>query len=261
MRTHLHHLANAGYLLTLGLGAPLAMAETITIRADSWCPFNCVPQSAKPGYMIEIASAALGKAGHKVDYQNLNWSRALAAARDGSFTAVVGASDEEVRENKLIVGAAPLGRSINCFVTHKDGSWQYKGVASLAGRTIGAIQDYAYGDTLDAYFKANPKVIQAVTGDDALLRNLEKLRNKRLDAVVEDQAVLAYTINEKNWQGHYKDAGCERSVTPSGLHIAFSPKHPKAREYARLLQDEVTAMRADGRLKTLLAKYGVPDWQ
>ena len=114
---------------------------------------------------------------------------------------------------------------------------------------------------LTPHFKANPKVIQAVTGDDALLRNLEKLRNKRLDAVVEDQAVLAYTINEKNWQSHYKDAGCERSVTPSGLHIAFSPKHPKAREYAKLLQDEVTAMRADGRLKALLAKYGVPDWQ
>ena len=36
-----------------------ATAETVTLRADVWCPFNCEPDAASPGYMIEIAKAAL----------------------------------------------------------------------------------------------------------------------------------------------------------------------------------------------------------
>jgi hypothetical protein len=37
------------------LTAGFATAATITIRADSWAPYNEEPKSAQPGYMIDVA--------------------------------------------------------------------------------------------------------------------------------------------------------------------------------------------------------------
>jgi len=47
------NLSIIALLLSLFLISP-AIADTITIRADVWCPYNCEPDSEKPGYMIEI---------------------------------------------------------------------------------------------------------------------------------------------------------------------------------------------------------------
>jgi polar amino acid transport system substrate-binding protein len=237
-------------------------ADTISIRADTWCPFNCDPASAKPGYMIEVAKAVFEKAGHKIDYQNLNWSRALAGARDGKFTAVVGAGDQEVTDNHLVTTpAVPLGKNVNCFLVQAGSSWTYTGPASLTTTKIGTIQDYSYGDTLDAFFKSHTGVAQSVTGDDALKRNLEKLGSKRLDAVVDDRAVLLYTLSSNKLTGQFKEAGCENEANSHGLFIAFSPKDAKSPSYAKLLADGVVSMRKSGALKAILDKYGVPDWE
>ncbi|QNM97590.1 substrate-binding periplasmic protein [Chitinimonas koreensis] len=244
----------------LALAATEARADTISIRADPWCPYNCAPGNARPGYMIEIAQAVFGAAGHTVDYQSLNWSRALAEARDGRIVAVAGASDQEIVEYKLVPTPQSLGRSINCFLAPRDSAWQYAGPASLAGLKVGTIQDYSYGLALDGFFKSNPGVAQPVTGEDALDRNLEKLARKRLDVLVDDRAVLLYTLASKKIGSEVKEAGCEKNSGSAGLYIAFSPRNPKAREYARLLAEGMQAMRKDGRLKAILAKYGAPDW-
>jgi polar amino acid transport system substrate-binding protein len=56
----------------------------------------------------------------------------------------------------------------------------------------------------------------------------------------------------------FRNAGC---LKPDEVTIALSPKDPKAKEYAKLLSDTVVAMRKDGRLKSLLTKYGISDWE
>ena len=53
-------------------------AKTITLAADEWCPYNCAEEDkAKPGYMIEIAQAILGKAGYTVEYKTMAFQRAI----------------------------------------------------------------------------------------------------------------------------------------------------------------------------------------
>ncbi len=59
------------------------VAETITLIADEWCPYNCDPESDYPGYIVEIANAIYKVAGYQVQYQNVPWSRALKAVTEG----------------------------------------------------------------------------------------------------------------------------------------------------------------------------------
>ena len=71
----------------------MSQADTWSIRADSWCPYNCEPSDNHSGYMIEIIELAAKSAGHKVDYKIVPWSRALVDVRLGQINGVVGASD------------------------------------------------------------------------------------------------------------------------------------------------------------------------
>jgi polar amino acid transport system substrate-binding protein len=239
--------------------AGAASAETLSIRADPWCPYNCQPDSAQPGYMIEIAQAVFGPSGYTIDYQTLNWSRALKETAEGRYTAVVGAGRQEIAQYGLVAPQNPLGKNQNCFFVNPEQGWRYTGPASLKGRSIGTIQDYSYGEALDAAFKANPGIAQTMTGDEGLRRNIEKLQAKRLDAVLENRDVFTYKTSLLKLQGRFKEAGCDQ--TPDeGVFIAFSPKHPKAKTLAAQLDAGVQRMRRDGSLQRILDKYSVKMW-
>ena len=48
----------------------LLTAKTVVLVADEWCPYNCAPNSDKPGYVVEIAELVFAEAGHTVIYKN-----------------------------------------------------------------------------------------------------------------------------------------------------------------------------------------------
>lgn len=72
-----------------------ATAETLSIRADLWPPYNDEPKSNKPGYMIVVLMEIFLRQGYQLDYQTLSWEDSLEAVRRGQFNAVVGASKDD----------------------------------------------------------------------------------------------------------------------------------------------------------------------
>ena len=242
--------------LLFGFGA---QAATISIVADEWCPYNCEPGSDKPGFMIEIAQKVLGSAGHTVDYKNMPWSRAIDEARKGKFDAIVGAAKDDAPD--FVFPNKPLGVSVSVFAIRKGESWKYTGVESLAGQSVGVIQDYTYEDEFDAYVAANSKdssKVQVAAGETALSTNIKKLEAKRISALVEDESVLNYGLAQEGKSGAFSIAG---DLGASEIYIAFSPAKKESADYAKLLSDGIDKLRASGELKAILAKYGLEDWK
>lgn len=234
-----------------------AYAEPISLRADSWCPHNCDPGD-KPGYMIELATNAFKEAKMDIDYQLLNWARAIAESREGKFVGIVGAAKNDAED--FVFPAQPQGMSRSCFYRKAGTKWEYKGVKSLESIAIGVIKDYTYGDEVDAYIKKNEKdnkKIDVVSGDSPLDINLKKLKAGRIGAFIEDEAVGTYNIDTRKLQSEIEPAGCIKA-TP--LFVAFGPKNPKAKEYAKIMGDYMKKARGDGSLAKILAKYGLKDW-
>ncbi len=247
-----------GITIILNL-APIAEAEVIKLRADVWCPFNCDPKSDKPGYMVEIAKAALEGKGDTIEYQTLNWARAISDARDGKYQGIVGAAESDAPD--FSYPAKPLGRSNNCFYVRSDNAWVYKGVDSLKDISVAVIKDYTYGEPLDAYIKQNEKngkKIDVVSGDNPLELNLKKLDAGRVVSYIEDESVYKNYLLKKGLQPKVKNAGC---LDGNSISIAFSPKYPRGKELAKKLSDHVESMRKDGSLKKLLDTYGINDWE
>lgn len=247
--------------LAVFVAATAAHADTISIRADVWCPYNCDPKDPNPGYMIEVAKAALEPLGHTIDYQSLNWARAITEAREGKYSGLAGAAKSDAPDFIFPASATGVGR--NCFYVKPDNKWEYKGIPSLAGFAIGVIKDYSYDELeLDAYIKEHAKdakKVDIVAGDNGLDLNMKKLQAGRIGALVEEENVIKnYLFTKKLPPTAVKAAGC---VKESELFVAFSPKTPKSAELAKAVADKLEAMRKDGSLKTLLAKYGIEDWK
>lgn len=255
----LKRLVPAVLLAGTALAALPAQADVITLRADEWCPYNCAEDSDKPGYGIEIAKEIFSKAGHTVEYKTMAWARALEEGRKGGIVAVIGADKTEAAD--YVFPDQAVAVIDNTFVVKKGSAWKYAGPASLEKIKLGAIQGYSYSGEVGNYMTAaakNAARIDMVGGDNALEMNLKKLVAGRVDATVDAKPVLAYKLLKLNLADKVEFAG---SVDPSEIYIAFSPANPKSKEYAAILDKGIADLRASGRLKQILDRYGVTDWK
>lgn len=237
-------------------------AETIKIVADRWCPYNCDPTSDHPGLMIEIAQKAFAKHQIAVEYSIMPWTRAIEETRLNKHTAIVGASHKDAPD--FIFPTVAQGWMRNSFFVKKGAPWRYTDMKSLEKISLGAIADYSYNETLDAYIlknKNNPKYVQIVSGDNALDTNVKKLLGGRIGALVEGEYVISYYNAQHGTADKLDIAGTLPPSENDNLFIAFSPKEPKAKEYAEILAKETQAMRKSGELQNILSAYHVKDWQ
>lgn len=244
------------------LASPVKAEETITLVADEWCPYNCAPNGEKKGFMVEIATQAFAKHGIKVSYKTLPWSRAINDVRNLKYTAIIGSSYDDAPD--FIFPKLSQGKIRNAFFVEKDSKWKYTGKDSLKTISLGVIADYSYNEEIDAYIKENaknPRLVQIVAGDKALNNNVLKLLEGRIHALLEDESVMNNYLSDFTEASSIRIAGYLPETRSDNIYIAFSPKEPKAKEYAEILATETKKMRKNGELKKILVRYGVLDWQ
>lgn len=242
----------------IGIIQPL-YADEVTIRADLWFPINGVPNSNQPGYMIEIAQAALATKNIKVNYETMPWERALALTREGKIDCVAGAAFTDAPD--FVYPTEPQGHIQNYFYVKAGNPWRYAGLASLEKIKLGIIDGYSYDDDIDKYIEQNKKSgkIQSVGGDTPLEQNIKKLLAGRVDVILESSSVLQAKLTELNLTGKLSEAGT--AGTPDHLFVACSPNNPKSTDITQALAEGTAQLRATGKLKAILAKYGVNDWK
>jgi polar amino acid transport system substrate-binding protein len=211
--------------------------------------------------MVDIAEAVFRKAGYAVSFQPTPWTRALADTAAGRTAGIVGIYYAQARQRSFIVPSEPIGLSVNRLFVRADSSWTYTGADSLHGLVLGTIAGYDYGD-LNPYIagqlRANTGRVDEMHGNDALQANIRKLLERRLDVLVEDQLVVAYAARKLGAENRIRPAGTVEPRNRAG--IAFSPKDPKAQEYARILSAGILELRRSGALKPILGRYAVTDW-
>jgi polar amino acid transport system substrate-binding protein len=231
--------------------------------------------------MVEIAKIAFDSIGKDVEYKTISWNKAIDRGRKGDIHGIIGSAVSDAPD--FVFPTVAVGRTKNCFFTLPDSTWQFTDMESLKKVRIGVIEGYTYGEPFEAYvsnyFKEKEKdkatmqlaakksrndldvnsPIQTVPGDGSLGLNIKKIKAKRIETFVEEVSVVKNHLYSENLpENTYRNAGCLKA---DEIFVAFGPKEPKAKEYAKLIGDTVTAMRKDGRLKKILEKYGISDWE
>ena len=245
--------------LLLAFSSLSAFADTISLRADAWCPYNCDPKSDKPGYIIEAAKIIFEKAGHKVDYQLLAWSRAIKESKEGQYVGIVGANAEEAKDG-FIVPKVSQGINAFGFYTKKGDTWKYTGADSLKKlKLLAVLADYSYSDEINTFIKDNKALIDVAAGDNALEQSMKKLNAGRITAIVEDKNVFSLSAANAGFKDAFDEAGISNEKIK--LYVAFSAKNPKAKEYIAIFEKGWADLRKSGELKKILDKYNTKDWE
>lgn len=253
-------LRGAAIAILLSAGVPVgAAADTVRLRADYWCPYNCDPGDEDPGYMIEIAERAAARLGLEIDYELMPWDRTMSEVRAGSVDAAVGAT---ALEGDGLVLSDPLGYDADCFFVAAGNQWRFEGVDSLPKVLLGAVSGYTHDEgPVDAYIAANSQPNGSVitsAGDEASSRNIRLLLLGRIDALIDSEAVIRMEAERQGQLGQIQIAGCLEALP---LHIAFSPKFGSAAALVAALREEVASLRKSGRLAEILGRYGLVDWR
>lgn len=238
-------------------------AETMSLRADSWCPFNCNPKSAQAGYMIDVVREVFKKKGIIIDYQLKNWEEAKKEAQDGKIQGVVGASRGD---GDFVFSKHALGKyqSNLFYIPSKPGSKtqvKFETTEDLDRKKIGIVKDYAYGDEADKLISSRPELFIKVSGDDPLVTLIQMLEEGKIDALYECSQVFLYKLKQlkKNYANFRRGMSFDNKVDE--LYIGFSKKDPKAQKYADILDKGIKELRKSGKLLRILDNYALTDWE
>ena len=238
-----------------GASSPLAQ-ERIVLKADPWCPYNCDPNSEKPGYMVEIARAVFEPLGYEVVYEVQNWARSLLEASRGKIDGVIGASVDD-----FPVGVFPentLGVANNVLFVINNNPWRYEGPRSLDGVEVALINSYDYGE-IGEIVKDNGDP-HYVSGEYALELSIKQLQRGYVDALLDDVNVVNYKLKDMGLESEVVQASGKSGEAELPLYISFSPEKESSVEYARILSEGVQELRSSGELSKILARYGLKDW-
>ncbi len=237
--------------------ANTAGAETITTRADLWCPYNCGPKDSAPGILVELMQIAFVNSTTKLDYATMPWTQAVADVRSGRFDSAVGIAGPDA------VGTAhsdkPQLISITCAYALLASRKAVKTARDLKKlSSIGVIKDYSYGEKTDqvlAEMVARKKV-SVVATDDALTVNIRRLNDGKIEALIEDIRVMDYQLRIRKLT-HIKKIGCTEDRGP--IWIGFTASNPKSKGWIETLVRTQTELEKSGKMAEIYRRYGVEE--
>ena len=242
--------------LLLGLTSIVAVAETISVRADYWYPINGDPAAPRPGFAIEILDEIWSADGYQLDYQlDPSWADSLASVRSADIDCVVGAYVTDAPD--LLFPEQHLIIDENSFFVRDDDEWQFAGLESLEGARLAVSEADSYGEALDEWIRANPEQVHVGLGDGALDDNLRALVTGEVSVLVESTLVMSARLEEGEVEHLVRRAG----VAPDrqAVYVACAPDSDSSSRYLESFDAGMPALRESGRLAEILQRYSIPE--
>ncbi len=230
--------------------------KKLVLAADEWCPYNCMPNSDKPGYMVEIAREVFKD--YDLSYKLHPWKRAMFLARTGKVDGIVGAVDSE--SQGLFMPSVEQGLLDGHYFARQDVKWKITKVSDIKkhGLKLGIVAGYGYANELNDFIKKNPENTFSSYGEKAMPKLIELLKKGRIDLITDDKSVFWYKVNDlKIKSSLFKSVGRPgKDIAPKKLYISFHDKKD-----AEFLAKGMKKLRSSGKLKAILKKYNIEDWE
>lgn len=228
-------------LITAGL-----RAETLTAAADPWPPY-VGPKLAGQGLAVQVVRAALKREGYDLEIRFMPWARALRLTKNGSTDLLVAAWWTQERAAYLHF-SEPYAQNNLKFIKLKQDPFEFEGFASLAGKRIGVVRDYGYGD---AFGQADN--FQQVENSD-LLHNIRMLMAGRIDLTLEDELVATTILRQQAPEQLTEVAFSHTPLQTKSLYVASGRNNPRHQQIISAFNRGLASLRADGTLARLLSQ-------
>lgn len=237
------------------------MGQSLLALSDPWCPFNCQPDSERPGYVVEMLREVFTPPTWRLSYRIVPWDRALQEVRDGQAAMALVLTREQAQVHGLLIGRETVGEPIDCVYVAAGNPLRFSRASDLDGlRQVAVVSGYEYEHAFGEWLArpSNRHKIVFTRGANPAEVNARNLARGRVDAVIETAAVMQLQIQQLHLQDRIREAGCQ---TASPVYVGFSPHLPQAARLVEQFDQGIAEMRHNRRLARLLARYGLQDWK
>lgn len=238
----------ATLLLLLEMVFLTASAESLNVvYSGKWPPYAdaSLPQQ---GLGVDLVTTALQRAGYDTFLHIDSLDRILEGGKLGVYDvfATPWYSDER---NEYLDYSKPYLQSYIRFVKKKGSDFEFNDFNDLTGMMIGVVQDYAY----DEKFNHSRKLTRI--SERNLIQNLLKLKQGRLDLVVDDELVLLYEINQYMPNSIGDFVILPKPLAVRGIHIGVSRENPNHAKIVAAFDKAIEAMKKDGSYEKIIQKH------
>ncbi|MDY0162613.1 substrate-binding periplasmic protein [Desulfobotulus sp.] len=231
------------------LSGPAAAEKILIAACDPWPPF-VDPQHPKEGVSMEIIRAAYATQGYAIKLEYVPWARAEQGVKDGVYDFLPPTWMTHERQ-KYLLYSEPYAVNQIKFIKRKDDPFEFTGMESLKGKTIGIVRGYGYGD---AFLTATH--FRREEAND-LISNTRKLIAGRIDLTLEDEIVARVRLAQENPNLLNDISFTRNALSRNPLHIAAGLKNPKHQEIITAFNKGLAEIRKNGTYAAILASYGI----
>lgn len=224
------------------LSANLSAQNILRLASDVWPPFTDV--EGEKSIAMDIVTNALSRSGITAEYEILDFDDVMNGILAGNKNGSAALWYTQERSESLLFSAPYLQNQL-ILVGRKDADVSSRSLSDLAGKTIGAVANYAYTDD-------NQEVKPTFEYSQSDQENLEKLLTGKVDYILVDalliQYLLKYQINDVS---ALLEIGTEPLLTKT-LHFAIRKDTPNAQTIVDDFNNQIDVMRTDGTYHKIL---------
>ncbi len=222
---------------------PSAHALTLAVE-DAWEPY------ANPdgtGMSVEIVRAAFNAVDTQVTIEAIPYARLVQEVQLGKYVGGFNVAREPSREDQFLWGDEMLFLARAHYYHCRQRPLRASSAKELQnGEKVGVIRGYEYGQL----FHDNTR-ISKIWGKrhDQIIR---MMLAGRMDTVILFEKTANLLLDEMKLRG---DVFAAFSSEPSRIYVAFSKRHPDARQYMQKLDEGLARIKANGTYQSILNKY------
>ncbi len=236
--------------LALLLAAASASAETLRMAADVWPPFTDASLPGN-GLATELVSTAFKRAGHRPEFVQVPWARALRGVQVGEYDLIVNAwySDERASYGQF---SSPYLTNRILFLKRKGSDVRFRAPADLKNSSIAVVRGYSYLPSFDADAGLNKVPVKDFQ------MGARMLAAGRVQLTLEDELVARFYLNRELAGIRERLEFLPRPLSENGLHILVRRSHPRHRQLVEEFDQAMQGMREDGTYQAIFARHGLP---
>ncbi|GAB6036835.1 hypothetical protein JCM15519_13940 [Fundidesulfovibrio butyratiphilus] len=222
-----------------------AHAQELVVFDDDSPPYMSLRDGQAVGLYPSIVAEAFRRMGEALRLEAAPWVKVLGCLEAG-VCGVGGISRNFIRSERFDYSDPIYVEKVLVYVAGQG--FPFESLDDLAGKRLGVIRGYTYGDAFDK--AAASGRVTAVEGDSDL-HNFQDLRDGKLDAVLSSKEKAELTLAR---------LGLERTVRPldrpifvDGVYLAFNMQANK-KDLLKRFNAALASMRGDGTLDALVAR-------
>ncbi|MDA8409135.1 MAG: transporter substrate-binding domain-containing protein [Treponema sp.] len=248
LRSVLFPMALVGAISILAGQSVSAQTTILTIAGDPWPPY--IIGATRGGLAVDVVRAALKQEGYGVELEVLPWARAEQGVKTGVYDLLVDVWRTRERSVYLDFGT-PYAMNTVKFIKRKGDPFEYHGLESLKGKSIGTIRGYGYGDA----FLASDLFLRDES--PSFMSNIQKLLQGRVDLTLEDELVARTMLKESDPNLLDLIEFTRESLSQNALYVASGFANPRHEKIISAYNRGLAAIKANGTFDRIMEKYGL----